>query len=91
MDVEITYMPVKQSLFQKLKNFFFRLLKLDSNSTIKLYNGFGNSTHCMIYGHALSLSPLERKRFHNNFITNTLAVLRLFMVIPKSGAIVQMK
>jgi phosphatidate phosphatase APP1 len=85
-----TYSPLKQSLFQKIKQFFFRLLKLNSSATIKLYNGFGNTTHCFIYGHALHLSPISRKRFHNNFITNSLALLRLFMVKPMTGARVEL-
>jgi len=91
MEDEKKYTPLKQSLFQKIKHFFFRLLKLNSSPSLKLYNGFGNSTHCFIYGHALSISPIERKRFHNNFITNTLALLRLFMVKPMQGARVELE
>jgi len=91
MDEETRYSPLKQSLFQKIKHFFFRLLKLNSGPGLKLYNGFGNSTHCFIYGHALHLAPIERKRFHNNFITNSLALLRLFMVKPMSGAKVELE
>ena len=57
---------------------------------MKLYNGFGNDSQCYVYGHALSISPLNRKHFHNYFLINALALIRLFMVKPVKGANIEM-
>ncbi|MEP6712517.1 MAG: phosphatase domain-containing protein [Ferruginibacter sp.] len=90
MNVDRSSKPSKQSFFKKLKRRFFTSVRLSNSPAVKLYAGFGNNTHCFIYGHALALSPLGRKKYRDNFLFNTLALLRLFMVKPIAGASVQM-
>lgn len=75
----------------KLTRWFFKLARLNNNPTIKLYAGFGNSTHCFMSGHALARSPFDRKTHRNNFLYDTLWLLRLFIIKPIAGATLQMQ
>ena len=86
MTDKATYIPQKRSLFQKLKIKIFQLFRLRNAPTLRLYRGFSNGNKCFIYGHALSLSPLPRKKYRKFFIINSIALLRLFMVRTKHGA-----
>ncbi|WP_298738710.1 phosphatase domain-containing protein [uncultured Chitinophaga sp.] len=81
----------KTSFILKIKRKILQWLKLRTTPAIKAYNGYGNAEHCVLFGHALLLSPLQRKRFHRNALINTLALLRLFMVKPFPAAIVKMQ
>lgn len=83
-----TYIPEKISFKQKLQFKIFKFFRLQSGASIKLYKGFANHKSCIIYGHALSLSPLKKKHFRNFFLYNAIAVLRLFMVRPIKNAVV---
>ncbi len=66
----------------KLKIGIFQMLKLQSGPVLKLYTGYGNGETCVIYGHCLSLAPVDRIHHRQGFIKNTLALLRLFFVKP---------
>ena len=79
----------KKSLADYLKEKFLFALRLTDEPRVKLYNGYGNKTHCIVFGHVFSFGPVSRKRYRKNFISNTLALLRLFMVRPVKGATVQ--
>ncbi|MEP7164853.1 MAG: phosphatase domain-containing protein [Ferruginibacter sp.] len=89
MNVEITSGAKKNSFFQRIKEFFFNLLRLTDQPVVRLYTGYGNKTHCFLYGHVLSFGPLPRKRYRDHFWLNTLALLRLFMVKPVKGALLE--
>ncbi|MEO6538082.1 MAG: phosphatase domain-containing protein [Ferruginibacter sp.] len=91
MNINKNSSPYRQSFFKKIKRWFFKSVRLSNSPAVKLYAGFGNNTQCLIYGHALSLSPLGRKKYRDNFLYNSLALLRLFMIKPIPGATVQMK
>lgn len=86
MNETASYILPRITLAQKLKLKVFRLFRLHNGPALKLYKGFGNETTCVIYGHALSLSPFQRKTFRNIFIINSLALLRMFMVRPMKNA-----
>ena len=51
-----------------------------------MYNGYGSANELVVFGHVFGLSPLPRKRYRKNIWTNSLAMLRLFMVrtIPQA-------
>lgn len=68
--------------YNKISAYF----KLQTGSHLRVYDGFGNHNKASINGHALKLSPIPRKHFSQNFFINTLALLRMFMVVPKEGA-----
>jgi len=76
---------------KKLSQWFFKLVRLNNNPAVKLYAGFGNNTHCFVSGHALARSPFDRKTHRNNFLYDTLSLLRLFMVKPIAAATLQMQ
>ncbi|HEY0608911.1 MAG TPA: phosphatase domain-containing protein [Chitinophaga sp.] len=81
----------KISFILKIKQKVLEWLKLRTTPVVKTYNGYGNAAHCILFGHALLLSPLPRKRFRHNALINTLALLRLFMVRPFPAATVKME
>ncbi|MEO7445951.1 MAG: phosphatase domain-containing protein [Ferruginibacter sp.] len=80
----------KSNAWGKIKEWFFKKLRLTDNPAVKLYEGFGNPGHCQVFGHALTLGPLPRKKYRNIFLFNTLAVLRLFMVKPIKSASIRL-
>ena len=89
MNVEITGTR-KISLFQKIKIKFLRAFRLTNSPVVRLYTGYGNKTHCFLYGHAFSLSPLPRKKYRQRVLVNTFALLRLFMVKVKKDAVLEL-
>jgi len=89
MDVKLNAVNQKKSFLYYLKEKFLFALRLTDEPRVKLYNGYGNRTQCFVFGHVLSFGPVPRRRYRKNFLSNTLAVLRLFMVKPVSGALLQ--
>ena len=74
-----------------LKERVLSWLRLTDETIIKVYHGYGHAEQLTIYGHVLKFGPIPRKRYSQNVITNTLALLRLFMVRPYPKATVQME
>lgn len=90
MDEEARYIPQAISFSNRIKVKIFRIFRLQYGPSLKLYTGFGNETSCVIYGHALSLSPLPRTTYRKFFVYNSIALLRLFMVRPMKQAKVKL-
>ena len=67
---------------KKMRERLYRWFRLTGRPVVKVYNGYGNADELVLFGHVLSLSPLPRKKYRRNVLTNTLALLRLFMVKP---------
>ncbi len=82
--------PQHISFLQKIKIKLFRFFRLHAGPGLRLYRGYGNESHCFVYGHALSLYPLPRKRYRNSFLRNATALLRLFMVKPMKQIKIQL-
>lgn len=74
-----------------LKERLLKWLRLTDRTIIKVYHGYGHAEQLTIYGHVLKFGPLTRKHYSKKAITNTLALLRLFMVTPYPQALVQME
>ena len=70
----------KISLLSRLKSRIYFLFRLNSNPVVKVYNGYGDNNRVVIFGHVLKLSPLPRKTYRQNWLTNTFSIIRLFMV-----------
>lgn len=66
-------------------------LKLIKKPHLKLYEGFGNSTHCTLMGHALTQSASPREIYKNGFFHNTLALLKTFMIKTMPDALIKVK
>ncbi|MEO5675481.1 MAG: phosphatase domain-containing protein [Chitinophagales bacterium] len=75
----------------KVKKKIFSWLRITRMPVIKLYEGFGDEHGIKIYGHVFRLSPLPRKKFSANLLTNMLALLRLFIILPSANAIVRIE
>ncbi len=76
-------MPNQKS---SLKEWFYNKLYITRNPVIRVYNGYGDNDQLIIYGHVLKQSPLPRRKFRKNFWSNSLSLLRLFMVQPFKNA-----
>lgn len=76
----------KSPLIKRVKKKILYWMRLTNDPVIKVYNGFGNDKHLIVFGHVLSLSPMPRKKYTSNVLTNTFSLLRLFMVRPKGNA-----
>ena len=87
MEIGINTTVPKKTLRERLLNW----LRLTDSTIIKVYHGYGHSEQLTIYGHVLKFGPLPRRHFSKSAITNTLALLRLFMVKPYPKAVVQME
>jgi phosphatidate phosphatase APP1 len=57
-------------------------LRISNKPVIKLYNGYGQSNSLLIMGHVLKRSPLPPRHYRKNFLANTIALIRLFIVKP---------
>jgi phosphatidate phosphatase APP1 len=75
-----------KTFIERRINKILRWLGITKNPVIRVYNGYGHQDQLVVYGHVLATSPLPRKRYTRNFITNTFAMLRYFMVKPLGGA-----
>lgn len=76
---------------KRLKERIFRWIRLTNRPVVKVYNGYGSNGQIVVYGHVLRVSPLPRKKYRQNIWTNTLALIRLFMVRPIPMARVQVE
>ncbi len=77
-------------LLKKIRERLFRWIRLTNRPVVKIYNGYGGNGEIVVYGHVLILSPLPRKKYRRNIWTNTLALIRLFIIKPVPGAKVRL-
>ncbi|MEO5650499.1 MAG: phosphatase domain-containing protein [Ginsengibacter sp.] len=80
------YKEKKISLFKKIKHKIYFWLRLCNRPVIKVYNGYGNDEKVIVIGHVLKLSPMPRKTYRQNWVTNFFSIIRLFCVVPFSQA-----
>jgi phosphatidate phosphatase APP1 len=62
----------------------------DSNSSVKVYNGYGHKNNIILYGHVLRGNHTHENRYSNNPFINAQHLLRLFKVKPRSGYLLEM-
>jgi phosphatidate phosphatase APP1 len=74
------YFNPKPSLKVRWKRKFLHWFRLNNQPVVKVYHGYGNDTSLVVFGHVFGLSPLPRKKYRQNIWTNSLALLRSFMV-----------
>ena len=78
-----TTSPVNDRPFvQRIKRKLLHWVRLSNDPVVKVYQGYGHASTIVVFGHVFTLSPLPRKRYRKNVWTNTLALLRMFMVRP---------
>lgn len=60
----------------------WKWLRISNKPIVKLYNGYGQSNSLLLMGHVLKRSPLPPRHYRKNFLSNTIALIRLFIVKP---------
>jgi len=86
----ITTQP-QPSFFKRLRQKILHAFRLTDQPVVKVYHGFGNDQQVTVFGHVFHFSPVPRKHYSKNFLTNTFALLRLFMVKPYKKAYLKMQ
>lgn len=81
----------KPSFWESLRIKILQAFRLTDQPVVKVYHGFGNDKTVTVFGHAFHFSPIPRKHYSKNFLTNTFALLRLFMVRPYRRAHLKMQ
>ncbi|HEX6914056.1 MAG TPA: phosphatase domain-containing protein [Chitinophagaceae bacterium] len=79
------------SAWEKLRRKILFAFRLTDQPTVKIYHGYGNGKKVIVFGHLLLFSPVPRKHYSRNFLTNTFALIRLFIVKPYPKAWVKMQ
>ncbi len=74
------YAAHKPSLKVRWKRKILHWFRLANEPIVKVYHGYGNAQNLVVFGHVFSLSPMPRKKYRQNIWTNSLALLRSFMV-----------
>lgn len=67
---------------KKIKEKLFRWMRLTNRPVVKVYHSYGGNGQIVVMGHVLKVSPLPRVKYRRNFWTNTMALIRLFIVKP---------
>src|SRR5688500_1111688 len=75
---------------KRLKESLYHWIRLTNRPVVKVYHGYGGNGQIIVYGHVLRISPLPRKKYRQNIWTNTLALIRLFIVKPIALAKVEL-
>ena len=57
---------------------------------IRLYNGYGNGRHMVLFGHILTRTIKPKNRYTANMLHNGLDMLKLFLVKPFSNVRVRL-
>ena len=74
-----------------IKEKIMQWFRLSHQPSIRVYNGYGNGKHAMVFGHVLAISPMRRQTYQSNWLVNTFYLIRLFMVRPYPHASVSME
>lgn len=83
--------PPKVGAWERLRQKILHAFRLTDQPVVKVYHGFGNEKKVSVFGHIFLYSPVPRKHYSKNFLTNTFALLRLFIVQPYRRAYVKMQ
>ena len=77
----ISHPQEKKSWFAKIIRALLQFIGLTNQPVVKVYHGYGNSEKVVVFGHVFSLSPIPRKTYRRNVLTNALSLLRSFTVV----------
>ena len=67
---------------KRIKEKLFSWMRLTNRPVVKVYHSYGGNGQIVVMGHVLKVSPLPRVKYRRNFWTNTMALIRLFIVKP---------
>lgn len=75
---------------RKLREWLLSKLHITRKPVVRVYNGYGDRDLLLVYGHVLRQSPLPKRKFKKNFWSNSMSLVRLFLVEPFSHVKLQM-
>jgi phosphatidate phosphatase APP1 len=78
----ITNNNYSPSFIKRMKEKLFSWMRLTNRPVVKVYHSYGGNGQLVVLGHVLKTSPLPRVKYRRNFWTNTMALIRLFIVKP---------
>src|SRR6476620_3865401 len=78
----ITNNNYSPSFIKRIKEQVFHWIRLTNRPVVKVYHSYGGNDQIVVMGHVLKTSPLPRVKHRRNFWTNTMALIRLFIVEP---------
>jgi phosphatidate phosphatase APP1 len=73
-----------------LKEWLLNKLHITRLPVVKVYNGYGDDDMLLVMGHVLKQSPLPKTKFKKSFLSNSLSLIRLFIVEPYKNIRVQL-
>ena len=73
-----------------IKEWLLNKLHITSVPKVKVYNGYGDEDMLLVMGHVLKQSPLPKTRFKKNLLSNSMSLLRLFIVEPYKSVSIKM-
>jgi len=76
---------------KSIKEWLLNRLNITHKPVVRVYNGYGDEDLLLIMGHVLKQSPLPKTKFKKNFWSNSLSLIRLFIVEPCKQVTVQME
>lgn len=66
-------------------------MRIAPQPVVKVYHGYGDEDMLLVYGHVFKKSPLPKRSYKKNFVSNTVSLVRLFLAKPYAGIKVQLQ
>lgn len=63
----------------------------ESDATVRVYHGYGHKENLILYGHVLAGRSVLRNKYSDNAFTNSINLIKLFMVDPLPGVRVHLQ
>ena len=79
------------NFYQHIRNKLSYWMRMHPQPAVKVYHGYGDEDMLLVYGHVFKRSPLPKRTYRKNFISNTVSLIRLFLPKPYSGVKVQLQ
>jgi phosphatidate phosphatase APP1 len=64
---------------------WYKWMRIEPEMTVKVYHGYGDEDAILLYGHVFHRSPLAKRSYRKNFISNTISLVRMFIAKPAAG------
>lgn len=65
-----------------MKEWLLHKLHITRKPVVKVYNGYCDADMVLVFGHILRQSPLPKTKFKKNIWSNTLSLIRMFLIKP---------
>ncbi len=79
------------SFFKNIRLKMKYWMRISPDPVVKVYHGYGDEDMLLVFGHVFKRSPLPKKSYKKNFISNTVSLVRMFLARPYEGVKVQLQ